>query len=189
MTIGKFTAVFLAVALLCLFALPSQADDVALYRVGPLPDYQGLLFKGDTVFAVFYEVEKPDTQKLIIGRLVRVVLGGKKSCTKQTTDAVDFVWTTKACVNVKQIGKGRYRVYVVMRYDHHKLRAEDKASLRAHRDNDFVKERRYDILFSVSSSSCSSTMKRRSYIPLNGKNQVPSTVGDLRCSFETSDSF
>jgi hypothetical protein len=49
-------------------------------------------------------------------------------------------------------------------------------------DYDMVRERRYEIDFSISGSSCTAVMRQRTYLPLDRKGQVPSTIGDLGCT-------
>jgi hypothetical protein len=179
--------VLLAVVLAGLFALPTQAKSTAFYRHGRLPSYAGILIKNGTMYAAFASSDPQEPSAVaLFGKLLKVAPGGKSECINTSQVEFGIFWTTKACATIKQAGKGTYRINIVLRYSYRDFDPKDKVDLRIYKDYDFVRERRYNILFSIAGSSCSAVMEKRTYIPLDGKAQVPSTVGDLGCTIETS---
>ncbi|MBY5532823.1 hypothetical protein HFO42_07580 [Rhizobium leguminosarum] len=162
------------------------AKDVVFYKIGKLPDFSGIVVKDGNMFAPFemidtgYNGAGDGTGRMKM--LVKLGPGGKQNCT--TSEWVDDDTTSyvKSCASVADIGSGRYTIKVVVTYDNSAWLATYPEDLQMLKKDNHVKERRYEIDFSISGRSCSATMVKRTYIPLDGRKRVPSTVGDLGCT-------
>ncbi len=176
----------LLAALGCIFVPQAFAKDVVFYKLGRLPDYSGILIRSGQMFAVFSstKMDDPSTYEQF-GKMLKVT-GAKQSCVTTKNSEFDIIWNTKACASVNQTKSGRFVIKIVMQYDYPNLSVKDKDVLQIYKDYDMVRERRYDIDFSFSGSTCSAAMINRSYVPLDGKNQIRSTVGDLGCAVKKS---
>ncbi|HEV7307290.1 hypothetical protein [Ensifer sp.] len=172
----------LAMGLHTCFASGVLAKDAVFYKIGKLPDFSGIVVKDGKMFAPFEMIDGTGDGSGTMKMLVKLSSGGKQNCMTSEWRDDDTPTYVKSCASVADMGSGRYTIKVVVTYDNSAWLARFPEDLQLLKKDDHVKERKYEIDFSISGNSCSATMLKRTYIPLDGKKRVPSTVGDLGCT-------
>lgn len=171
----------MAIGMSVLSAHGASAKNAALYKIGKLPDFIGIVIKDGKMFAPVAMIDRDSENFDTMNRMVKLDLGGKPNCL--TSEWVDDDTTTyvKTCAAAEKTGDSGYILKITVKYDWSRWLARGKEELQFLKEADKVKERRYEIDFEISGKSCSAVMLKRTYIPIDGKRQVPSTVGDLGC--------
>lgn len=173
--------VMVALGLSVFLAGNASAKSAVLYKIGKLPDFIGVVIKDGKLFAPVAMIDRDSERFDKMNRMVKLDLGGKPNCL--TSEWVDDDTRTyvKSCAAADKTGEGSYILKITVKYDWSAWLARGKEELQFLKEANHVKERRYEIDFEVSGNSCSAVMVKRTYIPIDGKRQVPSTVGDLGC--------
>lgn len=171
----------IAIGMSVLLADGAFAKKAVLYKIGKLPDFIGIVIKDGQMFAPVAMIDRDSDRFDTMNRMVKLDLGGKPNCL--TSEWVDDDTRTyvKSCAAAEKTAEGSYTLKITVKYDWSAWLARGKEELEFLKKADNVKERRYEIDFEVSGNSCSAVMVKRTYIPIDGKRQVPSTVGDLGC--------
>lgn len=171
----------MAIGMSVLLAGGASAKNAVLYKIGKLPDFIGIVIKDGQMFAPIAMIDRESERFDTMNRMVKLSPGGKPNCL--TSEWVDDDTRTyvKSCAAAEKTGEGNYVLKVTVKYDWSAWLARGKEELQLLKEADKVKERRYEIDFEVSGNACSAVMVKRTYIPIDGKRQVPSTVGDLGC--------
>jgi hypothetical protein len=171
----------MAISMSVLSAHGASAKNAVLYKIGKLPGFIGIVIKDGKMFAPVAMIDRDSKNFDTMNRMVKLDLGGKPNCL--TSEWVDDDTTTyvKSCASAEKTGEGSYILKITIKYDWSAWLARGKEELQLLKEADNVKERRYEIDFKLSGKSCSAVMVKRTYIPIDGKRQVPSTVGDLGC--------
>lgn len=172
----------IAVGVSLLLAGIASAKNAVFYKIGKLPDFIGIVIKDGKMFAPFAMIDRESVDLSTMNRMVKLDIGGKPNCL--TSEWMDDDTTTfvKSCASAEKTGEDSYVLKVIVKYDWSAWLSRGDEELKLMKEANHVKERRYEIEFEVSGDSCSAVMVKRTYIPLDGKKQVPSTVGDLGCA-------
>jgi len=177
----RISMVTVALGLSVFLADNASAKSAVLYKIGKLPDFSGIVVKDGKMFAPFEMVDFSSGTGTM-QMLVKLGPNGKQNCmTSQWMDD-DTPTYVKSCASVTETGSSRYTIKVTVTYDNSAWLARFPEDMQLLKNDNHVKERKYEIDFSISGGSCSATMVKRTYIPLDGTKRVASTVGDLGCA-------
>ena len=160
----------------------ADAKDAVLYKIGKLPDFKGIVVKQGKMFAPFEMIDWGLDSSGTINKMVPLTADGKQHCLTTEWSDDDIRTYVKSCVSLTSTGEDRYAIKVVVRYDLSAWFAEYPEDLALMKKENRVKERRYEIDFAISGATCTAYMVKRTYVPLDGTKQKPSTTGDLGCT-------
>lgn len=171
----------IAIGMSVLLVDGASAKNAVLYKIGKLPDFSGIVVKDGKMFAPFEMIDSGNgtgTMKM----LVKLGPNGKQNCMTSKWLDDDTPTYVKSCASLTETGSSRYTIKVTVTYDNSAWLARFPEDMQLLKNDNHVKERKYEIDFSISGQSCSAIMVKRTYIPLDGTKRVGSTVGDLGCA-------
>lgn len=174
--------VMVALGLSVFLAGNASAKSAVLYKIGKLPDFSGIVVKDGKMFAPFEMIDRASERFDTMNRMVKLDIGGKPNCLTSEWVDDDTPTYVKSCASVTKTGSSKYTIKVTVTYDNSAWLARFPEDMQLLKNDNHVKERKYEIDFSISGGSCSATMVKRTYIPLDGTKRVASTVGDLGCA-------
>jgi hypothetical protein len=117
-----------------------------------------------------------------LNKLVKIDFGGKAKCVNATFVVEEIENHVRSCISGEKADEGAFMIKVTIGYQYGDLDIKDKQLVENYKARDQVKKRRYAISLAIDGSTCKAYMRERTYVPIDGTKEVPSTVGDLGCT-------
>ncbi|WP_140427019.1 hypothetical protein [Ensifer aridi] len=159
----------------------SAAPEVTVYSFEKVPDIHAIVQKDGNMYAAFGAATVSDAINTFSKLLKLDLNSGKPQCAILQHVELGMNWFVKPCLTTTFIdeGRGTFAIRAVIKFE---FPPDDGVDITDFlKENDFVKERRFTLHFSPAPLTCSVTITKRTYIPVDGRKPVPSRTGPGVC--------